>query len=286
MIQRSQDELIAGDCIGFIGLGNQGAPMAAALAAAGFSLHVWARRPASYGALAGVPHVVCDSVADLAQRCRAVGVCVLDDAGVEEILFERALVRHLAPGALIAVHSTGSPTAAAEFAERARESEVYVLDATVSGGREAARQKQLAVLVGGDERAFQRGMAMFSSYGATIRYMGASGSAQLAKLFNTLVCNANMRNIADALMAADALGLDKTALLAVLQSGTASSWAAGFYGNLAMTVDPAHLDRVVSKDLRLLTDILRSNGVPPSPSEAAAAGSIAALARVQAMLRR
>jgi 3-hydroxyisobutyrate dehydrogenase-like beta-hydroxyacid dehydrogenase len=260
--------------------------MAEGLAAAGFALHVWARRPQSYGALAGVAHRVCDSVADLGKRCRAVGLCVLDDSGVEEILFDSALIANMAPGALIAIHSTGSPTAAVGFAQRARARQVDVLDAPVSGGREAAKQKKLAVIVGGNEFAFQRAQPMFASYAATSRYMGESGSAQLAKLFNTLVCNANMRNIADTLIAADALGLDKSALLAVLQSGTASSWAAGFYANLATTVDPAHLDRVVSKDLRLLSEILRRHDIPPSPSETAAAGSIAALARVQELLPR
>jgi 3-hydroxyisobutyrate dehydrogenase-like beta-hydroxyacid dehydrogenase len=260
--------------------------MAEAIAAAGFALHVWARRPQSYAALAGVPHIKCDSIGDLGRRCRAVGICVLDDVGVEEILFGGGLIANMTPGGLVTIHSTGSPTAAAEFAQRGRNHQIDVLDAPVSGGREAAKQKKLAVLVGGDEGAFNRAQTMFSSYAGTVRYLGQSGSAQLAKLFNTLVCNANMRNIADTLIAADTLGLDKSALLAVLQSGTASSWAVGFYTNLATSVDPTHLDRVVSKDLRLLTEILRRHGIAHSPSETAAAGSIAALAQVQKLLAR
>ncbi|MEU8087887.1 NAD(P)-binding domain-containing protein [Micromonospora sp. NPDC049101] len=52
--------------VGFIGRGDQGAPMARAIADKGFDLYVWARRPDSYRALDGSPHTVADSPADLA----------------------------------------------------------------------------------------------------------------------------------------------------------------------------------------------------------------------------
>jgi hypothetical protein len=52
--------------VGFIGLGDQGLPMAVAIAEAGYPLHVWAGRPASLEALAGVPHARHENLQDLA----------------------------------------------------------------------------------------------------------------------------------------------------------------------------------------------------------------------------
>jgi 3-hydroxyisobutyrate dehydrogenase-like beta-hydroxyacid dehydrogenase len=43
--------------VGFVGLGDQGLPMATAIAEAGFPLHVWARRPAALDALGTTAHL-------------------------------------------------------------------------------------------------------------------------------------------------------------------------------------------------------------------------------------
>ena len=71
--------------VGWIGLGDQGLPMAVAIAEAGYSLHVWARRPASLDALAGAPHVRHGDAKDLAAACDIVGLCVSTDDDVLQI---------------------------------------------------------------------------------------------------------------------------------------------------------------------------------------------------------
>src|SRR6202034_2973525 len=62
--------------VGWIGLGDQGLPMAVAIAEAGYPLHVWARRPASLDALGGTSHVRHGEVSDLAGACDIVGLCL------------------------------------------------------------------------------------------------------------------------------------------------------------------------------------------------------------------
>jgi 3-hydroxyisobutyrate dehydrogenase-like beta-hydroxyacid dehydrogenase len=52
--------------VGFIGLGDQGAPMARAVGESEHDLHVWARRPESLQAIEGTPYTVAASVAELA----------------------------------------------------------------------------------------------------------------------------------------------------------------------------------------------------------------------------
>ena len=70
---------------GFIGLGSQGAPMAERMLSAGFPLTVWARRPEAADDLVTKGAVRAGSVAELGAACDLVGLCVVDDAGVEAI---------------------------------------------------------------------------------------------------------------------------------------------------------------------------------------------------------
>ncbi|MFF5040250.1 NAD(P)-binding domain-containing protein [Streptomyces nigra] len=72
--------------VGFIGLGDQGGPMAEAIAESGFDLHVWARRPASPTAVAAVPHLVHDTVADVAASVELIALCLRDDTDIWNLL--------------------------------------------------------------------------------------------------------------------------------------------------------------------------------------------------------
>src|ERR1700751_2944249 len=83
--------------VGFIGLGDQGAPMARAIAEAGWPLHVWARHPSSLAVLADAPHTTHDSVPDLGHACDIVGLCLTDDSDVREILEDLGLLPSLRP---------------------------------------------------------------------------------------------------------------------------------------------------------------------------------------------
>ena len=94
--------------VGFIGLGDQGLPMATAIAEAGFPLHLWARRPASLDALGGVPHHRHDTVQELAAACDIVCLCVGTDDDVLQ-LADR-LLEGLRPGAVVVNHGTGLPS--------------------------------------------------------------------------------------------------------------------------------------------------------------------------------
>lgn len=72
--------------VGFIGLGDQGGPMAQAIAESGFELHIWARRPQTLEAVAGVPHIVETTVQKLAANCDVVCLCLTDDKDIVSLL--------------------------------------------------------------------------------------------------------------------------------------------------------------------------------------------------------
>jgi 3-hydroxyisobutyrate dehydrogenase-like beta-hydroxyacid dehydrogenase len=66
--------------IGFIGLGDQGGPMAQVISQAGFPLHVWARRARTLAPVADVQHTVHPTVSALAAQCNIIALCLRDDA--------------------------------------------------------------------------------------------------------------------------------------------------------------------------------------------------------------
>src|SRR3984957_18319384 len=94
--------------VGFMGLGDQGLPMAVAIAEAGYPLHVWARRPASIDALGDAPYVRHDDVEGLGASCDIVGLCVGTDEDVLQIV-SGGLLDGLRPGSVIVNHGTGTP---------------------------------------------------------------------------------------------------------------------------------------------------------------------------------
>ena len=98
--------------VGFVGLGDQGLPMATAVARAGYPLHAWARRAASLDALGDTEHVRHDTNGDLGAACDVVGLYVSSDENVMRIV-----TGGLRPGAVVVNHGTGAPQGAARLAE-------------------------------------------------------------------------------------------------------------------------------------------------------------------------
>ncbi|MDI3352883.1 NAD(P)-binding domain-containing protein [Pseudomonas sp. UYIF39] len=94
--------------IGFIGLGDQGAPMAQAISEAGFELHVWARRPQTFEAIAGTPHIVEKTLQALAANCDVVCLCLTDDKDIVNLL-NSGLRDGLRTGTVLVNHGTGDP---------------------------------------------------------------------------------------------------------------------------------------------------------------------------------
>lgn len=212
--------------IGFIGLGDQGAPMAKALADDGRPLTVWARRPQTVEALRGqFAFDVAATVEDLGKACDVVAVCVDRDDDVEELLTTKGLLGSLAPGSVVVNHGTGNPDAAVRFEAMGGRHGVTVLDAPVSGGSEKARTRTLTVMVGGDEAAYSRCLPLFESFGSVVCHMGGPGAGQLAKLVNNTLLSMNLHSTERMLSTAAALGLDPVALSRVMLLSSGASMA-------------------------------------------------------------
>ena len=85
--------------VGFVGLGDQGGPMALAIVEAGFLLHAWARRPQSYDALGGAAFERHDDLASLARAVDVLALCLRDDQDIRDLIEQHGLLDALRPGA-------------------------------------------------------------------------------------------------------------------------------------------------------------------------------------------
>lgn len=259
--------------VGFIGLGSQGGPMARRIATA-FPLSLWARRPEALAPYAGIGAEVATTPAELGAASEVVGICVVDDADVEDVVLRPdGVLAGMSSGGVIAIHSTVHPDTCHRIADAAARRGVAIIDAPVSGGGGAAAERQLLVMVGGDQVAVDRARPVLDTFANPLLHLGPLGTGQLAKLLNNIVFTAQLTLALDTYALADALGMDRAAVAQVLGGGSGGSRAAAILA--ASGFDTTGLRSAASlldKDLGIMLDVARSR-------EVAAPGTLVDLAR-------
>lgn len=246
--------------IGFIGLGDQGLPMAAAIAGSGYELHVWARRPSSLQGMGDTRYTAHDTPSDLAQACDIVAFCVGTDDDVLGLL-TGGLLEGLRPGAVVVNHGTGTPGNAIRMARMGAAAGVEVLDAPVSGGRPGAETRTLTTMVGGKESVAQRCRPVFDCFSEHVFTMGEAGSGQSAKLFNNALMIMNEAAIADVVELATQFGIDPARLIEVLRVGSAASRALDLLNTMIRVDNVEHLSEVVALDMDIFQTAMEEHGI-------------------------
>ena len=239
--------------VGFIGLGNMGAPMARNLAAAGHDV-------AGFDIAAQVPEgvgVVASAAA--AAAAREVAVTMLPDGEILRSV-AREIIPAMEPGAIMLDCSTVDVESARAVAERARSAGVHALDAPVSGGIGGAEAGTLTFMVGGSEDAVKAVMPLFDIMGQKAVHCGPSGNGQAAKICNNMILGATMIATCEAFALADKLGLDRQAMYDVVSTSSGYSWTMNAYcpapgiGPASPADDdyrPGFAAELMLKDLRL-----------------------------------
>ncbi|WP_342075949.1 3-hydroxyisobutyrate dehydrogenase [Yoonia sp. SS1-5] len=206
--------------IGFIGLGNMGAPMAANLAKShevtGFDT---VAQPAGLTLAADAA-----AVADGAD----VVITMLPNG---DIL--RAVAAQIHPAMKAgAVHldcSTVDVDAARAVADQAASAGLLAVDAPVSGGIGGATNGTLTFMAGGSEQAFEIVQPLFDIMGQKAVHCGPSGNGQAAKICNNMILGVTMIATCEAFVLADKLGLDRQAMFDVVSTSSGYSWTMNAY---------------------------------------------------------
>ncbi len=210
--------------IAFLGLGAMGSRMAANLQTAGYALRVYNRDRAKARPLAEKGAQACDTPAAAVQGASYVVSMVADDVATRAVMLGAdGAVAAATAGTIIIDSSTNTPAMAREVAQAAVARRVQYLDAPVSGSLAQAQGKELVFMVGGDPVAFERARTVLSAMGRMAKHMGAAGTGATIKLINNMLSGTATAAIAEAVMIAEAAGLDRAATLEVLGEGAAGS---------------------------------------------------------------
>jgi 3-hydroxyisobutyrate dehydrogenase-like beta-hydroxyacid dehydrogenase len=242
---------------GFIGLGHQGTPMAQRMIDDGLRPWLWARRPEVLDRYGETDARLAASPEEVGANCDVIGLCMYDAEATESVLFGTAGIMSSArPGTVVTIHATVGPDYVRDLAARVAARGVHVVDAPVSGG-DAALDRQLLVIVGGDAGARARCRPMFETYAGRIVEVGGVGAAQAAKVVNNALFMAITGLVFDAFELGDALGVDRDGLGEVLANGSAANPSVGIYLSLGAEEFSIRGWPTLHKDLELVQDVAR-----------------------------
>jgi 3-hydroxyisobutyrate dehydrogenase len=199
--------------IGFIGIGNMGAPMAGHLVKKGFDVTVYDIRPEVMKAFV-TQHSgrAATSLVDVAHGMDAVITMLPDDKVVRKVVLgdgsENCVVAGLARGAVVMDMSTCNPSATRSLAEALAPRGVAVVDAPVMGGVVFAKDATLDIMVGGEPAPVERVKPVLLAIGRNIIPCGGTGSAHAMKALANYINACALINAVEAMTIGKRFGLD------------------------------------------------------------------------------
>lgn len=255
------------DHIGFIGLGRMGAPMAANLLAAGYSIAVWNRTAEKSAELEAKGAARVARPADLAHPDGMVLSMVADDAALESVVFgDDGILDALGAGGVHISLSTVAPHTARRLTAAHAERGAHYLAAPVFGRPDAAAARRLWIALAGAPAARERAQPVLQALGQAIYEFGDDpAAANVAKLAGNFLIVAAMEAMAEAFTLAGKHGLDRGAFARMMAD---TLFAGPIYRNYGAMIaagayTPAGFRLALGhKDVGLVLDTAREVNMP------------------------
>lgn len=212
--------------IGFLGLGQMGAPMAERLLGPDVQLHVFDPRQEAMAPFVARGARACASPAAVADAATIVFACLPSGKVSEAAALGPDGIIH---GSAVRIHAEMSTIGRAtvqRIAEGLRPRNVAVVDAPISGGPAGARAGTLAMLAAGEPAAVEALRPWLLRIGRRVFVLGEQpGLAQVMKLVNNLLFAANAANALEAFALGAKAGLDPDTMVEMVNAGTGRSFA-------------------------------------------------------------
>ncbi|MDH6355656.1 3-hydroxyisobutyrate dehydrogenase [Dysgonomonas sp. PH5-45] len=240
--------------IGWIGLGNMGAPMALNLLKEGYFVSVYNRSADKAKPLADAGARVYESVRELNENADIIFLMISDDKAVESVFSN--LFKHGVEGKLFVNMSTISPQLACTLGVQCREFGAQYLDAPVSGSVKPATDGTLLILVGGRSADYDRVTPFFEPMGKLSLLLGEVGQGSKAKLAINYYMSVVVEGLAETVLFAEKHGIDReTMMLIVNQSACGSPMSVMKTPSVLKNNFPAAFPlKYMLKDIRLAQD--------------------------------
>lgn len=259
--------------IGFIGLGNMGAPMALNLLKAGHQLQVFDLVDTAVAELVRAGATSATSPKDIAAARPDILITMLPaSVHVRKVyLGEEGVLASVDPDVLLIDSSTIDPQTSREVAAAALKQGNSMLDAPVSGGTGGAKAGTLTFMVGGEQTAFDKARPILEQMGKNIVYCGGAGNGQVAKVANNMLLGISMIGAAEAMSLGVSLGMDPKVLAGIINTSSGRCWSTEVYNPWPGVVESAPASKgyaggfgsdLMLKDLGLATEAARNAKVP------------------------
>jgi 3-hydroxyisobutyrate dehydrogenase len=213
--------------IGFIGLGNMGAPMVKRLVASGHDITGYDVMESAMAALSEVKMSFSKDILTAARE-QDVVITMLPN-GEALIKVVEAIIPVMPKGSCFIDCSTVDINTTRQVATLLKNAAIHVLDAPVSGGVGGAEAGTLTFMVGGSEDSFAIGNPLFKIMGKRVIHCGADGAGQAAKICNNMILGVTMIATCEAFALADDLALDRQKLFDVVSTSSGNSWSMSTY---------------------------------------------------------
>ncbi len=266
--------------VGFIGLGNMGAPMAANLVKAGHQVTGFDLARKAVESLQAKGGSAASSAAAAAAAGEIVITMLPAGPQVRSVyLGEDGLLARARKDALLIDCSTIDVETARTVAAAAAEAGFDMIDAPVSGGVSGAEAATLTFMVGGANAVFARAEPVLAAMGRTIVHAGPAGNGQAAKICNNMILGVSMIAVCEAFSMAERLGLPPQTLFDIAAKSSGQCWALTSYCPVPGPVpsSPANRDyaagftaAMMLKDLRLAQQAAGMTAAPTPLGSAAA----------------
>ena len=255
--------------IGFIGLGNMGEPMATNLVKAGFDVIGFdlieeAKKKAERNGIQ-----IAEDAVSASENVDALISMLPASEQVESLyLGEDGLLSKLDKTVLIIDCSTIAPDSAIKVANQAKDLDLSMVDAPVSGGVVGAQESTLTFIVGGAENNVERARPLLEKMGSNIFHAGSNGAGQVAKVCNNMLLAIHMCGTAEAIALGVKNGLDASVLSEIMRKSSGGNWSLEVYNPYpgVMTTAPASrnyeggfLNKLMAKDLGLAKEASESS---------------------------
>ena len=213
--------------IGFIGLGNMGAPMVKRLVASGHDITGYDVMESAMAALSEVKMSFSKDILTAAREQEVVITMLPNGEALIKVV--EAIIPVMPKGSCFIDCSTVDINTTRQVATLLKNAAIHVLDAPVSGGVGGAEAGTLTFMVGGSEDSFAIGNPLFKIMGKRVIHCGADGAGQAAKICNNMILGVTMIATCEAFALADDLALDRQKLFDVVSTSSGNSWSMSTY---------------------------------------------------------
>jgi 2-hydroxy-3-oxopropionate reductase len=250
--------------IGFIGLGIMGRPMAKNLLKAGYALTVYDKF-AKFDDLVALGAKPGTSNKDVAAKSDLIITMLPNSPNVREaVLGKDGVVEGAKAGTIVVDMSSIAPGAAQEICAALKEKGIVMIDAPVSGGEPKAIEGTLAIMVGGDEKAFATALPVLEKMGSSVVRVGDIGAGNVTKLANQIIVALNIAAVSEAFVLATKAGVKPEAVFNAIKGGLAGSTVMN--AKIPMMLDgnfkPGFRIELHIKDLQNALDTAHALNVP------------------------